>query len=168
MLYRARCSRCGNDGLCPPGTKPFPCSICGGKTFVFVPGHNVRRAGKLVLLSAATGYVMWFLVFLSSYLQGRINFVPGNVQAMTDFLLSLVALLSTSFASFYGFQCLRGSFPQTILSGCFGFFASLIPGVFGLYNIVNWLSLVLVMCVGIFFSLASIIISIIHRKDFYV
>ncbi len=123
MRYRARCSVCGTGFLSPPDREPPPCISCGAKTYVFIPKRHVRWASSVLLGAGALGHIYWIDRFLQGFLEGKINFVPNNELALTEFFFAMILLLCASASTLYAIQSFRGGRTHALLSGIFGIFA---------------------------------------------
>ena len=148
MLHRSRCSVCGRDELLEKDAPTPPCEKCGGKVYIFMPGPWVFRVFILTTAAAFFGFAYWFDTYYRAMVDGKINFVPGNVIAMSEFILTISLLLVSSSALVCAVQSLRGSIKMAVLAALFA------AASFG-YGI------------SPFLAVAAVLVTAKNRREFY-
>jgi len=86
---------------------------------------------------------------------------------MSDFFISIVALLASAMAGFYASQSIRGGLAHIYLAGVFGIFASFTSGFFGWLNQHGSLGLILAVP-GMLFASLAIVFAALNRSEYYV
>ena len=109
----------------------------------------VLKTSWMLVAAVFFGYFYWIQEYFRDILHGRINYIPNNIVALSELAVALILLFLVTMAGIYSLQSFRGSLYKTIIAGV------LVSASFG-YGV----SMVL--------GPAVIVLSVLHRKQYYV